>query len=398
MHGSIITQTGMILIVKDGTVFSRSFVDLRWKIVSDTSRFVVCPQALSRSSLFPRRIAVRALLALLAAGSMLVAEDGTGVSAPVSIVRAIPLPRVEGRIDHMSCDPGTSTVFLAALGNGTLEVISLDEGKVVCRVPELKEPQGVLVVPGSKEVVVAGGGDGTLKVYDRDSLKLGLSAEAPPHLTQLHALEIGDDADNVRYDEVARRVYVGYGEGALAVIDALKWSRLGDIKLEGHPESFQLEKEGKRIFVNVPRAGHVAVVDREKGAVTEKWTIEGAGANFPMAVDEKHHRLFVGCRKPPRLVVLDTETGKTMASMECGEDTDDLFHDAARSRIYASCGAGVVDVFQEDPPERWRLAAKVSTAQGARTSLFVPQLHRLLVAVPHRGSQGAEVLVYATER
>jgi hypothetical protein len=210
----------------------------------------------------------------------------------------------------------------------------------------------------------------------------------------LGAIDDLDDADNVRYDARTRRIYVGYGDGALAVIDPDKITKLADIKLPGHPESFQLETAGKRIFINVPSARQIVVVDRDERSVVAHWPRREAAANFPMALDEANHRLFVGCRKPAKLLVLDTSSGSMAASADCCGDTDDLFYDVANKRIYVSGGEGCISVFEPMDPDHYALMETIRTAAGARTSLFVPPMGKLYLAVPHRGAQGAEIRVF----
>jgi DNA-binding beta-propeller fold protein YncE len=300
-------------------------------------------------------------------------------------VQTIDLPGVEGRIDHFAADVKGNRLFMAALGNGTLEVIDTAAGRRVGSVTGLHKPQGVGFVPETGEIVVACGDDGTVRFYDAGTLK------------PAGVIEGLEDADNVRYDAGAGRLYVGYGGGALAVIDARQRKKVGEVRLDGHPESFQLEKEGKRIFVNVPEARHVAVVDRQRGAVVAKWALGEAKANFPMALDEGNHRLMVGCRQPARLVVLDTESGKAVATLPCAGDTDDVFYDAGRRRVYVSGGAGEVSVIAQKSADQYEAVGVVKTAAGARTSYFVAETGRLYVAVPRRGGQRAEVRVYAVE-
>jgi DNA-binding beta-propeller fold protein YncE len=302
-------------------------------------------------------------------------------AAPLCLVKKISLMGTEGRMDHLAVDLEGKRLFLAALGHNSVEVVSLETGKAVQRIYQLKEPQGVAFVPGSKEVVIACGKDGSCRIYDAQSLKLKATADYK------------SDADNVRLDPSAQRIYVGYGKGALGALD-LKGSKVADVKLEGHPESFQLEKKGKRIFVNVPAAGHVAVVDREKLAVIATWPLKDVKGNYPMALDEDRHRLFVGCRSPSQLLVLDTDSGQTVASVPASEDTDDVFYDPQAKRIYMSCGAGFIDVFEAPDADHYKLVTKVPTALGARTSLFVPELKALYLAVPHIGEQQAEIRVY----
>jgi len=165
----------------------------------------------------------------------------------------------------------------------------------------------------------------------------------------------------------------------------------------GNPESFQLEESGQRIFVNVPTAGHIAVADPDTGSVIETWPLSNATENFPMALDETNHRLFVGTRSPAKLLILDTETGTQVTSLDSSGDADDIFYDSENKRIYVSGGEGAISVFEQTDPDNYSLLDKVDTAEGARTSLFVPDSGTLYVAVPHRGSQQAEVRAFQTK-
>src|SRR5215207_1339193 len=221
----------------------------------------------------------------------------SGGTSTLEQVQAIALPNVSGRIDHMALDSQAGRLFVAALGNNTLEVIDLNAGTVADEIKGLKEPQGVAYVPEDNKLLVTNGDGDALDIYDAQSLKL------------LNQVVLGDDPDNVRYDAATGYAYVGYGTGnesALGVVDVEKGTKVSDITLSGHPESFQLEESGQRIFVNVPTAGHIAVVDRDKGSVVETWPLSNVAENFPMALDETNHRLFVGTRSPAKLLVLDT--------------------------------------------------------------------------------------------
>jgi hypothetical protein len=324
------------------------------------------------------RLTVVAVLALVAVGWIAAAQPDRG---PLRLAATIPMPGVDGRIDHLAVDVAGKRLFVAALGNDTLEVIDLAAGRVARSVRGLREPQGLRFLADHDRLVVADGGDGAVLFYDGRTI-------AP-----VHTAKTSGDADNVRYDAAARRVYVGYGSGALAVFDR-DGRFLGDAALPGHPESFQLEAAGPRIFVNVPSARQVAVVDRGSRAVVATWPVS-AEANYPMALDDANHRLFVGCRRPATLLVYDTAKGAPVASLPIAGDTDDLFYDEARRRLYVIGGEGAVTVIDQRSPDRYLPLQTVTTAAGARTGLFVPELATLFVAVPHRGAQGAEIRAYA---
>jgi YVTN family beta-propeller protein len=317
-------------------------------------------------------------LLTLSLGCQARAEPGNALKA----TSTIPLEGVQGRIDHMAVDAKNGRLYVAALGNNTVEVIDLKAGKRVAQIKGLKKPQGVAVLADTNRVVVASGEDGKCRVYDENQRLLG-------------TVDGLDDADNVRYDAEAKLVYVGYGDGALAVIDPQKFEKIADIKLDGHPESFRLEAKGNRIFVNVPSAKQVAVIDRDQRAVVAKWDVKDAESNFPMALDETNHRLFLGCRKPAKVLVLDTESGKVVAGVACCGDTDDVFYDAAHKRLYVSGGEGCVSVIEQDDRNAYKNAGMVTTAAGARTSLFDPVGRTLYVAVPLRGNQKCEIQVFS---
>jgi len=311
--------------------------------------------------------------------AQLVAQEPRG---PLALVRTIELPRVEGRIDHLAFDAAADRLYVAALGNNTVEVIDTKAGSHVKSLPGFREPQGIAVAAEARIVAVANGQGEGVQFLSADGFRTGAM------------VRLGDDSDNVRYDAGAKRLYVGFGGGAIAAIDPSNATIGGEAKLAGHPESFQLERSGSRVFVNVPDANQIAVVDRASMKVLATWRVATARANFPMALDEANHRLFIGCRRPAKALVFDTGTGKEIAAFDIVGDTDDLFYDAQRKRLYVSGGDGFIDVVQDQGGGQFSRVAHMPTAAGARTSLFVPDQGRLYLAVPHRGAQKAEIRVF----
>ncbi|HLQ66922.1 MAG TPA: hypothetical protein VK123_06805 [Candidatus Limnocylindrales bacterium] len=309
------------------------------------------------------------------------ASFAAGRAAPLRQVQTIALDGVEGRIDHMAIDAPNRRLFVAALGNGTVEVLDLRSGRRIQSMRGFHEPQGLGFVASPPRLFVSNGGGGTCDVFDGATL------------AHLRTLQLPDDADNIRCDTAARRVYVGCGEGALRALDATTGDSLGSILLPGHPESFQLERAGPRVFVNVPDASQVVIVDRVKGRVIGRIAIRGFSANFPMALDEDAHRLFVGCRRPSAVLVFDDRSERRLSTVPIDGDADDLFYDGATRQLFASCGAGFIDVLGMRRG-RLTMAAKIATAPGARTALYVPALRRLYLAVPRRGGQRPEIRVF----
>ena len=304
---------------------------------------------------------------------------------PFILEATIPLNEVSGRIDHLAVDLARRRLFIAELGNNTADVIDLDTRQPIYRISELKEPQGVAYVAATDTVVIANAKDGSVVFFS--------GADFAP----LGKLDLGADADNIRVMGDTGHIVVGYGAGALAVIDSRSRAKIANIRLAAHPESFQLSRDGARGYVNVPDAKHVAAVDLRSGNQIAVWPVSNFHSNFPMAIDGSDTTLAVAFRSPARLVLIDTGNGATKTQLETCGDADDIFFDSRRNRIYVSCGEGVVDVLEQVGSSLRRLA-RITSGAGARTSLFVPELDRLYVAVRAGTLWGkAAILVFRPE-
>lgn len=310
-------------------------------------------------------------------------REAASPPAPLVELARIPLGDVEGRIDHLALDEARAHLFVAARAQGALVVLDLAGKSVWKRIDGLREPQGLLYLPETDQLWVSEGGRDALDVHAGATLEL------------VERLRLGPDADNLRCDARAGRVWLGYASGALAVLDARERKALGRVKLPAHPEAFALESAGARLFVDVPSERGVCVVDREKLQQIAFWPIESAQANYPLLLLEGEKHLFVGCRSPAKLVVLDSDAGKEVLALELSGDVDDLCLDEAHARIYAACGAGTLDVFERRAPANmWKRRAVLETASGARTALYSPARKQLFLAVPKSGERAAEIRVF----
>ncbi len=325
------------------------------------------------------RLVILLLWPMLVPG-ILIGQSGT--SELLKLESVIPMPDVQRRIDHLSIDAQGQRLFVAALGNNSLEVIGLKEQKRIHSVRGLAEPQGVAYVASLNRVFGANGKDGSVRVFDANSWQ------------PLKTISYGDDADNLRIDSSTGHLWAGYGAGALGEFDA-SGAKIGDIKLDSHPESFQLEKNGPRIFINLPKSRKVAVVDRKARSVVASWGTNGALSNYPMALDERTHRLFVVTRAPAKLIVLDTGTGRRIATLPAIGDCDDVFYDERRHRIYAIGGEGGISIFDQQDADRYTEAGRIKTVSGARPGLYSSDLDRLYVAIRRHDGQSAEIRVYS---
>jgi len=300
----------------------------------------------------------------------------------LTLKQSIPLPDVKGRIDHLDVNLKDQIVYMAALGNNSLEVVDIKNGKLLHSIKGLDEPQGVVFCPQSNEVMVANGGDGSCKFYN-------------DKFENTATIDLGSDADDVRYDSADKKIYVGYGNGGIAVIDAMKHQKTADVKLAGHPEGFQLDKQLNKLFVNVPDAGLIEVIDLNTLKVIDKWKTEYS-ANFPMAIDATNHIIFVGFRHPGKLVAINAVTGKTIATVDLVGDIDDLYFDLKTKKIYASGGAGAIDIFLFDNSTIKQIAS-ITSRNGARTSLLIPAINAFVVAERASGDQPAQLQTFITK-
>jgi hypothetical protein len=320
-------------------------------------------------------------LCIIAAVAALVGCSARPASSDpfMTLERAIPLKGVVGRIDHLALDLAGRRLFIAELGNGSVEAIDLGSGRSVGRITGLKEPQGLAYLPNRNELVVATAGDGAVRFYRGADLKL------------IGAVELGSDADNVRVDPKSGAVAVGWGSGALTFIDPASRAIVRSIKVPAHPEGFQLR--GERVFVNLPDAGGIGVIDTGAGQQVAKWPNARLAFNFPLALDRSGETAAVVYRFPAKLVLLATNSGKVEQTLDTCGDADDVFFDGDRSRVYVICGSGAVDVF-DGLKAGYSHAARISTRSGARTGLLSPDLDRLFVAARAKGSDDAAILVY----
>lgn len=307
----------------------------------------------------------------------------------LQLQQEIPVPNVMGRLDHMSADPKRRYLFVSALGNNSAEVIDTFAGRVVHEITEgLSQPQGILYVPGVNKIVVANAENGKVNIYDGTTYALRKSLDFSP------------DPDNLRWDAAKKLVVLGYGEeeGGIAFIDPDKEEQVGQVlKTGGHPESFQVEQQGNHIYVNCPDAENTVLsIDRNTAKVT-KWALKGLRGNYPMQLDEKNHRVFTVTRKPPMLVVLDTETGKEVARLRTSGDSDDLFYDASRNRIYVAGGQASISVYEQHDADHYSLLERIPTTIGARTAFFYVSRDQLYLGVPAKEGQPSQIWAYGPQ-
>ena len=312
--------------------------------------------------------------------------------APLRLIQTITMPNVKGRLDHMDVDVEGKRLFVAGLENGSVEVIDLQAAKWVKSIPGFKKPQGIAYVKSLNKLFVASGDDGILRTFRGDTLEL------------LDSIKLDLGPNRVAYDPQAQTLYVGYGGqdagkdyGEVGIIDGKTDKHLGDIKVDAHPSELLLDNSGATLFVFLPSMSKVQVIDTKKRQVVSTWTVSSQRPGDG-ALDDRTHRLFIGTRTPPEMVVMDSQSGKEVAHLPTVEGMDGVYFDAARRRVYISGGRGFdvgnIFAYQQLDADHYETIGKIRTRPGAGTSFWSSELNRYYVAAPAHDQEGAAILVF----
>jgi DNA-binding beta-propeller fold protein YncE len=285
-------------------------------------------------------------------------------------VKTVDIADLQGPLQHMAADVKGQRIFVAATGNNTIEIFDAQTLQHLNTITGLSQPQDLVYLAESSHLLVTNAADGSLRTYDTKTLKL------------LSSKMMGGDADRIRVTPGGKSAIVGWGVGSLAVVD-LQSGKRTDIQLRSHPDSFQVDSLGNHIFVNLPGVGEVSVIDRRSQTITESWPIRQR-ENSPMALDELNRRVFVVCRHPARLLVLNMDDGAVMATMSTVADADDVFYDKERKRVYVVGGEGLIAPYKQKGPDEYLALPRTDTTDEARTGLFVPEWNRIYVVARNR--------------
>jgi len=311
--------------------------------------------------------------------------------APLRLAHTIDLPGVR-KWDHFGVDLKGNRLFVASEEEPAVEVFDLRTNKHLQSLTEFKEPHNVLPLPELKKIYVVDGEASEIKILDYDSYKL------------IGRTELTIDADPVVYDSSSKFLYVVNGGREaktptclISIVDTTTGKKIADMKLETNRlESMAIEKSGTRLFVNMTGINSIGVLDREKRAVVETWPVTAGKDNVPLQYDEATHRLFLATRKPSKLVVVNADNGKQVASLDVADYVDDLAYDAAHHRLYIPGGGGngAVTVVEQHGADDYKIVATIPTKPGAKTARLVPELNKYYVGVPAKDAQPAQILVF----
>lgn len=313
--------------------------------------------------------------------------------AKLPMIQRSVLNGVAGRVDHMGVDLVSNRLYVAAKNNGSVEMLDVATSKQQPAVAGLSEPLGLLVVSDRRKLVVSCGGDNTVRVFS-------LNDAGDP--TPERSVSFDGETDPIRYDPASGRVFVGHGWN-LGSFDVMTGERGPSVKLPGMPEGFVVDPTSNRIFVNIASSGQIAVIERgdnNEMKIADTWTIKDAKGNYPMAMDMSSGHLFVVCRNPAKLVVIDTRSGKELGQLDCTDDADDCWWDPVLKRIYVSCGGngGFVEVYSQASEggkvSEYTKYHQERTNVGCRTSIWVPEQRRLIVGAPSLGTDPTFLYVF----
>ena len=318
---------------------------------------------------------MRSLLGAIVLAAFLLVEFAAAQSQPedpLRLVQQIEGPTFTGRIGHLALDTKRNRLFIAVIGSNTVEIIDLKTGKAMPPLTSLGSPQDVLYLPDSDLIAVSSSSHGKVFFFDAETLKMS------------NDVVIKRNAAQMRYDDQAKLVYVAHGTGEVAAIDPTKKEVVRNFNLDHTMAHFELEPGTNRMFANMSARGEILVIDRETGAVLETWSLaeQDITQNIPMALDAANHHLYVGSRKPARMLIFDTTSGKQLAALGLINDCETIAFDPNSQRAYATCGTGTIDVYSKRSSGDFQLEARIPTASGARTSLFVPEQRRFYLISP----------------
>ena len=345
----------------------------------------------ARTSLYGENKMKKFIVLFTSAIVILLAFAASGQNmAPLKLVQTIPLPDLKpGDFDHFAVDLAGHRLFLTAEANNAVVVLDTSTNKLIHTIADIDEPHSMLFLPAAKQLWVVAGGDGTLKIFDSGTYAL------------IESMKVTEGADSSVYDPAKHLLYIAAGgsDAKLAyslinMVDTTTRKKVGDIKVDSaNIEAMALEKNGPRMFANVRDKSVVGVINRQDKTVTSTWPLGEIHGNTPLIFDEATHRVFVAARKPATLTVLDSDSGKIIATLPTAEMTDDMAWDPASKRIYVACNDFAV-VYQQKDADHYEELGRVPTGFRAKTAILVPQLKRYYVAAPRHENDAAGVKVY----
>ena len=299
--------------------------------------------------------------------------------APLKLIATTPLPDFTGDFDHFAVDLKGKRLFLTAEDHKTVEVFDL-EGKRIHSITGFGQPHAAVVLADSNIIVTDGDDFGDVALVNGKDYKIMSTIKLPPGV------------DGAVFNPVNQYYYVESGTddpGAkthvINIIDTKAFKLVGEITLPGnHSEAMAIDRAGKKLYVNLVGANQVGVVDLDTRKLITRWPVPNAQGADSLVLDEPNHRLFIATRKPAEFIAYDTDTGKVVTTLPTVEMNDDMWFDVARKRFYVT-GTENTAVMEQRDADHYSRLTDVPTGYRAKTSIFVPELNRLYIAVSGKG-------------
>ncbi len=332
------------------------------------------------------------ILWLMPAIGVIALSTGAQVKQPLKLVATTPLPGFSGDFDHFALDLKGQRLFLTAEDHKTVEVFDLD-GKHLHSVTGFGQPHAALFLPESNKLIVTDGDDdfGRVEMVSGADYKI------------LSTIKLPNGVDSAVFDPTSHYYYVASGgaESArthvVSIIDTKTFKQVGEIVLPGNEsEAMAIDKEGKKMYVSLRATNEVGVVDLGTRKGVARWPIPGASTANSLVLDEATHRVFIATRKPPKFFVFDIDTGKVVTSLPCAPLHDDMWFDRASKRIYVT-GSETTTVFEQKDADHYTHLADDPTGFRAKTSILVPELNRIYIAVSGKGKADAKLALQVYE-
>jgi DNA-binding beta-propeller fold protein YncE len=316
-------------------------------------------------------------------------------TAPLKLVGRYEFPSdVKGKMDQLIVELHGHRLFTTSYGLKSVFVFDLRTHKLIHTIGGFGIPHALFYREDLNRLYVTDGGAANLKIFDGITYNLIKSVQLLP------------DTDAIVYDSATKYLYIVNGGGdakmtfsTISIIDTTSGDKISEMKVDGLTlDAMEIERSSPKLYVTNVAKTQVEVIDRNARTIIASWPITLGKHNVAMALDEAHHRLFVGCRTG-QIVVFDTETGRELQALPINQGIDDLVYDPGSKRLYAACpdGTGSVDVYEQVDPDHYKSLGQIPTGPGARNGRLVPELKRYFVAAPQQEGANAEVLEYMVQ-
>jgi DNA-binding beta-propeller fold protein YncE len=307
--------------------------------------------------------------AIITVVTLLLVTSGGAAAQSYQLIKTYKLGG-DGGWDYLTLDHAANRLYISRSTH--VFVIAANSGQPAGDIPDTPGVHGIALAPELGRGFVSNGREGTVTVFDLNSLKL------------LNKIKVGQNPDAILYDPASKRVFTFNGASDdVTAVDAAKGEVVGTIKVDGKPEFAATDEKGA-IFVNIEDKSEIMALDANKLEVKSRWPLAPCEEPTGLAIDRKHRRLFSGCGNK-LMAVVDADSGKVISTLPIGSGVDATAFDPETEMAFASCGEGVLTVVHEDSPDKFSVVENVVTKRGARTMALDPAAHQIFLVTADFG-------------